>query len=89
MSSYLPIIKAIFILLFPIYFIKSTEASPTRMEYYQDDWDNSSHKPEKSLKVIIVGAGIAGLATGIGTFTQKECHEPSSELSARTQALWA
>ncbi|KAL1311258.1 hypothetical protein AAFC00_001447 [Neodothiora populina] len=36
------------------------------MEYCQDDWDNSAHTPEKQLKVIIVGAGIAGLAAGIG-----------------------
>lgn len=36
------------------------------MQYYKDDWDASSHEPEKKLKVIIVGAGIAGLTTAIG-----------------------
>lgn len=34
------------------------------MEYYKDDWNNPL-KPEKPLKVVIVGAGIAGLVTGI------------------------
>ncbi|GAB7346252.1 hypothetical protein MBLNU457_4981t1 [Dothideomycetes sp. NU457] len=34
------------------------------MEYYRDDWNNSL-KPEKPLKVIIVGAGMAGLTAGI------------------------
>jgi len=36
------------------------------MEYYKDNWDNDAHKPEKSLKVVIVGAGVAGLSVGIG-----------------------
>lgn len=35
------------------------------MEYYHDTW-KLGVKPEKKLKVIIVGAGVAGLATGIG-----------------------
>ncbi|KAL8243914.1 hypothetical protein R6Q59_010172 [Mikania micrantha] len=34
------------------------------MEYYKDDWSNPL-TPEKKLKAIIVGAGIAGLVTGI------------------------
>lgn len=34
------------------------------MEYYKDDWSNPL-LPEQRLKVIIVGAGIAGLVTGI------------------------
>lgn len=37
------------------------------MEYYQDSWNNEVTIPEKQLKVIIIGAGIAGLAAGIGT----------------------
>jgi aspartate oxidase len=36
------------------------------MQYYKYDWDASFHKPEKRLRVIIVGAGIAGLTTAIG-----------------------
>jgi len=39
------------------------------MEYYKDNWDNDAHKPEKSLKVVIVGAGVAGLSVGIGKGT--------------------
>lgn len=35
------------------------------MEYYHDTW-KLGIKPEKQLKVIIVGAGIAGLVAGIG-----------------------
>ncbi|KAI4724815.1 putative monooxygenase [Aureobasidium sp. EXF-10728] len=35
------------------------------MEYYHDTW-KLRNGPEKKLKVIIVGAGIAGLAAGIG-----------------------
>ncbi|KAH0360266.1 FAD/NAD(P)-binding domain-containing protein, partial [Aureobasidium melanogenum] len=34
------------------------------MQYYQDDWQ--AQQPEKKLKVIIVGTGIAGLTTAIG-----------------------
>lgn len=34
------------------------------MQYYKDDWQ--AQQPEKKLKVIIVGAGIAGLSTAIG-----------------------
>lgn len=36
------------------------------MEYYKDNWNNEVTIPEKQLKVIIIGAGIAGLAAGIG-----------------------
>jgi salicylate hydroxylase len=35
------------------------------MEYYHDTW-KLGEKPEKQLKVIIVGAGIAGLVAGLG-----------------------
>ncbi|KAG9691592.1 FAD/NAD(P)-binding domain-containing protein, partial [Aureobasidium melanogenum] len=34
------------------------------MQYYKDDWE--AQQPEKKLRVIIVGAGIAGLTTAIG-----------------------
>lgn len=34
------------------------------MQYYKDDWE--ARQPEKKLRVIIVGAGIAGLTTAIG-----------------------
>lgn len=37
------------------------------MQFYKDDWDATSHQPEKKLRVIIVGAGIAGLTTAIGS----------------------
>ena len=37
------------------------------MECYQDDF-KWNFKAKKSLRVIIVGAGIAGLATAIGIF---------------------
>ena len=36
------------------------------MEYFKDDF-NWDFKAKKSFRVIIVGAGIAGLAAGIGT----------------------
>ncbi|SMY28061.1 unnamed protein product [Zymoseptoria tritici ST99CH_1A5] len=35
------------------------------MEYYRDTW-KLDNKPEKRLKVVIVGAGIAGLVAGLG-----------------------
>lgn len=45
-----------------------TYFSPTIvMEHYKDNWSNENTIPEKQLKVIIVGAGIAGLAAAIGT----------------------
>lgn len=39
------------------------------MEYYQDNWHLDA-KPEKKLRVVIVGAGIAGLVAGIGECTR-------------------
>lgn len=41
------------------------------MEYYHDTWKLSA-KPEKPLKVIIVGAGIAGLTAGIGEYNMSD-----------------
>lgn len=37
------------------------------MEYYKETWKLEA-TPEKKLDVLIVGAGIAGLATAIGEF---------------------
>lgn len=41
------------------------------MEYYHDTW-KLSIQPEKKLKVIVIGAGVAGLAAGIGMLSHEE-----------------
>lgn len=36
------------------------------MEYYRDNWAGAP-KPEKKLRILVVGAGIAGLTAAIGS----------------------
>ena len=51
------------------YTLSPNTSDPVVMDLYKDNWNNDAHKPQQSLRVVIVGAGIAGLATGIGTHT--------------------
>ena len=59
------------------------------MEYFNDDF-NWGFKAKKSISIIIVGAGIAGLAASIGTPTHRLIERPAlANRYLRPQARWA